>query len=315
MRDFLKKDWVIRVISILVSLIIWIYVVYFQNPQYEKWIRDIPISKTNVSTDFSNGKLKIMNTNSDTIDIKVRGSRRTIAKLNNHNIKVNSDMIGIDKEGEYSLATNVVFSVGGVTVLNKEPYNFDITVDKVANKKIKIDVKKEGALKSGHEIDTQTITPENISVTGPQSILNSISKAVISVDVSNKTSDIKGNYVIELFDSQNQKVTYPDLSKSVESAEALFTIAATKEVKIVPNVKFTPLSDDKQVDVSVSGNKTVVIKGKSEVLDRISEIYTKEYTFPSTENANQALVELDIPENISLANGEDNKAKIIMTVK
>ena len=120
---------------------------------------------------------------------------------------------------------------------------------------------------------------------------------------------------IELFDSQNQKVTYPDLSKSVESAEALFTIAATKEVKIVPNVKFTPLSDAKQVDVSVSGNKTVVIKGKSEVLDKISEIYTKEYTFPSTENANQALVELDIPENISLANGEDNKAKIIMTVK
>jgi len=315
MRDFLKKDWVIRVISILVSLIIWIYVVYFQNPQYEKWIRDIPISKTNVSTDFTNGKLKIMETNSDTIDIKVRGSRKTIAKLNNQNIKVNTDMIGIEKEGQYSLGTNVVFSVGGVTVLNKEPYNFDITVDKVTNKKIKIDVKKEGTLKSGHEIDSQTITPETISITGPQSILNSISKAIINVDVSNKTSDIKGSYIIELLDSQNQNITYNDLSKSVESAEALFTIAATKEVKIVPNVKFKQPSDHKEVSVSVSGNKTVVIKGKSGVLDKISEIYTKEYTFATTENGNQALVELDLPENVSLAEGEENKAKIIMNVK
>ena len=59
----------------------------------------------------------------------------------------------------------------------------------------------------------------------------------------------------------------------------------------------------------------MVIKGKSEVLDKISEIYTKEYTFPTTENANQALVELDLPENVSLANGEENKAKLIMTVK
>jgi len=50
-------------------------------------------------------------------------------------------------------------------------------------------------------------------------------------------------------------------------------------------------------------------------LDKISEIYTKEYTFPTTENANQALVELDLPENVSLANGEENKAKLIMTVK
>lgn len=315
MRGFFKKDWVIKVISILVSLIIWIYVVYFQNPQYEKWIKNIPVTKTNMSTDFSTGKLKIMETNSDTVDIKVRGSRKTIAKLNNQNIKVSADMISIAKEGQYSLSTNVVFPVGGIAVLNKEPYTLDLSVDKVSNKKLKIEVKKTGNLKSGHEIDTQTITPETVSITGPQSILNSISKAIITVDVNNKVSDIKGNYLIELFDSNNSKIENPNLSKSVDFAEALFTVAATKEVKIVPKVKFSNVGNGKEVTASVTGNKTVFIKGKSSVLESISEIYTKEFTFSNIQNGYVATVELDIPENVSLADGEKSMAKVVLSVK
>ncbi len=315
MREFLKKDWVIRVISILVSLIIWIYVVYFQNPQYEKWIKNVPITKTNISTDFSNGKLKIMSTNSDTVDIKVRGSRKSIAKLNNQNIKATVDMIGVDKDGQYSLSSNIVFPIGGISVLNKEPYNFDLTVDKVSNKKFTIEVKKSGSLKSGHEIDTQTITPETISITGPQSVLNSISKAVITVDVNNKSTDIKGNYPIELFDSNNNKIQNADISKSVDNAEALFTVASTKEVKIIPNVRFTDIPAGKNATANITGNKTVFIKGKSSVLENITEIYTKEAVVSNPQNGYTQTVELDIPNNVSLADGETNSAKIMVNIR
>lgn len=315
MREFFKKDWVIRVISILVSLIIWIYVVYFQNPQYEKWIRNVPVTKTNISTDFANGKLKIMNTNSNTIDIKVRGSRKSIAKLNNQNIKATVDMIGIEKEGEYSLSSQVVFPIGGISVLNKEPYNFDLTVDKVSNKKFTIEVKKTGSLKSGHEIDTQTITPETVSITAPQSILNSISKAVITVDISNKSTDIKGNYPIELFDLSNNKIENPDLSKSVDNADALFTVASTKEVKIVPNVSFSGIPSGKEATATVTGNKTVSIRGKSSVIENISEIYTKETKISNPQNGHTQTVELDIPNNVSLADGEKSSAKIMINVR
>ena len=205
MRDFFKKDWVIKVISVLVSIIIWIYVVYFQNPQYETWIKGVPVTRSNMSTDFSSGKLKILDSNSDTVNIKVKGTRRTVAKLNNANIKVTADMISVTKDGNYTLGTNVVFPVSGITIVQKEPYNYEIAVDKVATSKLKIEVKKTGTLKSGYEIDTESITPETVSITAPQSILNTVSKAAVTVDISGKSSDIRGNYLIEFYNNRKSE--------------------------------------------------------------------------------------------------------------
>ena len=35
MKKFYKTDWFLKVVSVFVSIILWIYVAYFQNPEYE----------------------------------------------------------------------------------------------------------------------------------------------------------------------------------------------------------------------------------------------------------------------------------------
>lgn len=315
MRDFFKKDWVIKVISVLVSLIIWIYVVYFQNPQYETWIKGIPVTRSNMSTDFSSGKLKILDSNSDTVNIKVKGTRRTVAKLNSSNIKVTADMISVTKDGNYTLGTNVVFPVSGIAIIQKEPYNYEISVDKVATSKLKIEVKKTGSLKNGYEIDTESITPETVSITAPQSILNTVSKAAITVDLSGKSSDIKGNYLIEFYTASGEKTTNPNISKSVEFAEGYFALAMTKEVEIVAQPSNADAIENAGLSVNASGSKTVKIKGKSNIISQIDKIYTKPFSFASIKEGASHTAELDIPENVSLADGAKKTAEFTLGAK
>lgn len=315
MRDFFKKDWVIKVISVLVSIIIWIYVVYFQNPQYETWIKGVPVTRSNMSTDFSSGKLKILESNSDTVNIKVKGTRRTVAKLNNANIKVTADMISVTKDGSYTLGTNVVFPVSGITIVQKEPYNYEIAVDKVATSKLKIEVKKTGTLKSGYEIDTESITPETVSITAPQSILNTVSKAAVTVDISGKSSDIKGNYLIEFYNASGEKIVNPNISKSVEFAEGYFSLAMTKEVEIVPQPSNAEAIENAGLSVNINGAKTVKIKGKSNIISQIDKIYTKPFSFASISEGAARTAELDIPENVSLADGAKKTAEFTLGAK
>lgn len=315
MRDFFKKDWVIKVISVLVSIIIWIYVVYFQNPQYETWIKGVPVTRSNMSTDFSSGKLKILDSNSDTVNIKVKGTRRTVAKLNNANIKVTADMISVTKDGNYTLGTNVVFPVSGITIVQKEPYNYEIVVDKVATSKLKIEVKKTGTLKSGYEIDTESITPETVSITAPQSILNTVSKAAVTVDISGKSSDIRGNYLIEFYNASGEKIVNPNISKSVEFAEGYFTLTMTKEVEIVPQPTNAEAIEDAGLSVNINGAKTVKIKGKSNIISQIDKIYTKPFSFASISDGAPRTAELDIPENVSLADGAKKTAEFTLGAK
>jgi len=315
MRDFFKKDWVIKVISVLVSIIIWIYVVYFQNPQYETWIKGVPVTRSNMSTDFSSGKLKILDSNSDTVNIKVKGTRRTVAKLNNANIKVTADMISVTKDGSYTLGTNVVFPVSGISIVQKEPYNYEIAVDKVATSKLKIEVKKTGTLKSGYEIDTESITPETVSITAPQSILNTVSKAAVTVDISGKSSDIRGNYLIEFYNASGEKIVNPNISKSVEFAEGYFTLTMTKEVEIVPQPTNAEAIEDAGLSVNINGAKTVKIKGKSNIISQIDKIYTKPFSFASISEGAARTAELDIPENVSLADGAKKTAEFTLGAK
>lgn len=315
MRDFFKKDWVIKVISVLVSIIIWIYVVYFQNPQYETWIKGVPVTRSNMSTDFSSGKLKILESNSDTVNIKVKGTRRTVAKLNNENIKVTADMISVTKDGSYTLGTNVVFPVSGITIVQKEPYNYEIAVDKVATSKLKIEVKKTGTLKSGYEIDTESITPETVSITAPQSILNTVSKAAVTVDISGKSSDIKGNYLIEFYNASGEKIVNPNISKSVEFAEGYFSLTMTKEVEIVPQPSNAEAIENAGLSVNINGAKTVKIKGKSNIISQIDKIYTKPFSFASISEGAARTAELDIPENVSLADGAKKTAEFTLGAK
>lgn len=315
MRDFFKKDWVIKVISVLVSIIIWIYVVYFQNPQYETWIKGVPVTRSNMSTDFSSGKLKILESNSDTVNIKVKGTRRTVAKLNNANIKVTADMISVTKDGSYTLGTNVVFPVSGISIVQKEPYNYEIAVDKVATSKLKIEVKKTGTLKSGYEIDTESITPETVSITAPQSILNTVSKAAVTVDISGKSSDIKGNYLIEFYNASGEKIVNPNISKSVEFAEGYFSLTMTKEVEIVPQPSNAEAIENAGLSVNINGAKTVKIKGKSNIISQIDKIYTKPFSFASISEGAARTAELDIPENVSLADGAKKTAEFTLGAK
>ena len=315
MRDFFKKDWVIKVISVLVSLIIWIYVVYFQNPQYETWIKAVPITRSNMTTDFSSGKLKILETNSDTVNIKVKGNRRTVAKLTNSNIKVTADMIGVTKDGNYTLATNVVFPVSGISIVQKEPYNYEVTVDRVATAKLKIDVKKTGTLKAGYETDTESITPETVSITAPQSILSTVSKAAVTVDVSNKTDDIKGNYLIEFYNASGEKIQNPDISKSVEFAEGYFTLSMTKEVEIIPQITNAEAVEKANLSAAAKGAKTVKIKGKSSIISEIDSIYTKPFSFASVKEGASHTANFDLPDGVSVADGGKTSAEFILEAK
>ena len=57
MNEVVRKNWFLLLISLLVSIVIWIYVSYVVNPTYVKKINDIPIVYNNLSSDFESGKL------------------------------------------------------------------------------------------------------------------------------------------------------------------------------------------------------------------------------------------------------------------
>ncbi len=304
---FYQTDWFLKVISVLIAIVIWIYVVYEYNPQYETWVRDIPITYVNRTQDFENGKMVVLDSSSETVDIKIRGRRRLVSSIDAGNTTATVDMAEVSKEGTYALPVNVHFAADGIEVLQKKPYSQQLTVDKVVTEERQIEVDEEGQLADGYVVENETTSPAAVQLTGPQSVIGTVAKCSISVNFTDVRDDIKGLYKIKLYDTQNQEINTDWISKNIEYTDVYYAILPTKTVSIVP--KLSAASNvDGAVITALPQPAQVTVKGKQSVLDTISSLETADIDVSGV-TANQRLeVELALPNGVALLDGENTVA-------
>lgn len=296
---FYQTDWFLRVVSVLIAIVIWIYVVYEYNPQYETWVRDIPITYLNQTQDFENGKLVILETSTEQIDIKIRGRRRLVSAIDASNTTVTVDMAGVTKEGTYTLPINVHFAAEGVEVLQRKPYAQELTVDRVITEEREITVDTEGQLPAGYVVESGTNSPATVKLTGPQSIISTVAKCSIAVNFTDVRDDIKGLYKIKLYDAQNNELENEFISKNIEYTEVYYAVLATKTVPVTPRLLDTGNEDGVTVTASVQPSQ-VMIKGKQSMLDTISALETAEIDISGVSESQQVEAALELPDGIAL---------------
>lgn len=315
MKKFYQKDWFLKLLAVMVSLVLWIYVAYFQNPQYERWIRDIPITRANMSGDFENGKMAIIESNGDTVDLKIRGNRRIVAGLDSSNINVTADMIDVTRDGIYTLTTGVVFPVDGVSVLQKEPHNYEIRVDQVTTVEKEIEAKTVGELKTGYMVDSAVITPAVIKLTGPQSILSSVDRAEISVDLNGRDADVKGSYKVKLYNEKGEEFLDERVTQNIEYVDVLYTVFTKKTVDVKPDIANLDTRPDVEITAKVETNGQVEIKGKDSILEGVNEILTQTIDASNITDGYTAELDLVLPDNVSLVDPDAASAKVVFSVK
>lgn len=310
---FYQTDWFLRVISVLIAIVIWIYVVYEYNPQYETWVRDVPITYLNRSQDFENGKMAILDTSTEQMDIKIRGRRRLVSAIDASNTTVTVDMAGITKEGTYTLPINVHFAADGVEVLQKKPYTQEIVIDRVITEEREITVDTEGQLPAGYVVDSGTTSPETVKLTGPQSIIGNVTKCSIAVSFTDVRDDIKGLYKIKLYDAQNNAIESEFISKNIEYTEVYYAVLATKTVPVMPKVSAAKTADGLAVTAAAQPAQ-VTVKGKGLALDAISSLETAEIDVSAINEKRQIKAALELPGGVTMADQSEAAVTVNLTV-
>ncbi len=274
MNRILKSDYFLMIISVLIAIIIWIYVVYEKNPMHEVWIRDLPINYINQNDDFKNGKLIILNESDNTVDVKIRGRRTAISSAKLSKITCTANMSDVTREGEYSLPVSINFSTDGIEILQKTPYNLNLNVDEVVTQTMDISVETSGTLKEGYVLGETVMTPGDIKITGPKSMLKKIKKVSVTVDLTDKEEDIAGLYKIKLYNSSGDEYTDERISRNIDYADVKIPVLSTKTVKIKALLTEGKNSAGDKVTISGVSPETVLIKGTSQDLKGVSEIET-----------------------------------------
>ena len=224
------------VLSVLISLGLWLYVVTVVTPEAEDTFYDIPISYQN---DILEERGLMVVSETPTVTVKVKGNRSDLNELNANNITVLVDLAAIQAPGTQMLTPKVIYPGNmAVETISQNPNVLQLKVENRIKKPIPIRLEFLGAVPEGFiaDKDNPVMDTAVVEVVGPQSSMDLIDHATIQVDLDDKTESIVGAFQYVLCDEAGEPVDAEMVTTNVEEVNLSVKIQAIKEVPLTVNL-------------------------------------------------------------------------------
>ncbi|MBO7208143.1 MAG: hypothetical protein J6V58_00220 [Clostridia bacterium] len=303
MKKFFTTDISTKILSLVIAVFLWVYLVVLLNPQIETTITNIPITFKDQANLARNGFV-ITNDTVDTVTLKLRGSRNMLSNVNKNNISAYVDLSGCSGQNTYTLPVHITLPHDELSIVDKSPYNISVEVDKVSTYKFGLEIVPEGELKKDHVIDALEGNISEVLVKGPSSLVGSIKKAVVTVDVSGTDADFTKEADVVLYNNQGERIESHLVSVDNPKVTIIGTVLFQKSVPVT----YENINLPEGYEISQVLPANITLKGKKDVLSEISELPLKNYSFNTDEL--QAEIEIMYPENI-----ESNVETVQVTIK
>ena len=263
-----------------------------QNPFIEQPFRDIPIQFNNL--DSVNYAL-VEDQSSFKVNVKVRGRRSHISNLSKEAIKAEVNMKG-RMEGENLLTVSVTLP-DNIELVSVNPPEIMVTLEPVVEKQIPVTVDINGSPAEGFAVMDPVLKPKEVILKGPKSIIDTVKFAFISIDVSNKSEDIKGNFPLHITDER--KAESKNITYRPETIEATIPIVNKADVEIEPRIIGNPAAGYAISGITVTPD-IVSVTGDENILNNLQKIDTEIIDISGAYSNQQREVKIILPNGVKL---------------
>ena len=202
-----NKIWKL-VLSIVLAVALWSYVVSTVSPGSSKTFYNVKVEIHNF-TDLSD-ELIITEFTGD-IDVRLEGNRMDLASLDKSSIVIEADLSGIQKAETYSIDYTVHvtgnYAGNAFVIKSSSPERLTVKVENKISKPLDVKVVTTGTLKD-YEYDEEEIVtnPKQITVTGPESMLQDMEYAVVTINLDEVTDSVDQEFDYVLCDENLERV-------------------------------------------------------------------------------------------------------------
>lgn len=293
------------IISIVVAILLWVYVVGQVNPTTKKNLSGIKVSFENEELLEDSG-LALLDPGDITVSVTVEGKRADLNKIDSEDIVAKVDLYDLGKgKNTVSIDINTPESV---SLVKSEPDKINITIeDRVSvEKDVKVDY--IGKLDGGAEPGDVKKTPDKVVVSGAESAVKKVKHVSAKINVS----DIKEKETIisakaQAVDEEGNIVKHMRLS----SSNIAVTISKLQLKEVPLSVETTGNISDKVELEKIDIPNKVTIKGTEEALKKIDSVSAETIDIEGVDKNMDIPINVILPDGVELAEkSEDISAEI-----
>ena len=315
-RDFLTKNWGLKILAVILSIILWIVVVSVNDP-IEKRNFTAKVSLVNQETISDQGKYVSVADSSLSVTFRVSAHRSVMDRLSNSDFIATADLDYLDEDGKVPIQiTCSAYSQAQVKIIGATHY-LEVEVGKKQSKKFMINATTKGTPADGFAVKEATVTPNVVTVEGPASIVKTIDHVNAVADVDGISEDVTEKVVPILYDSDNNEMNTTRLTLSTTTVNVSVTMESVKTVPIeVSDPTSGQLPSGVTIDSITVDPDEASLVGDAENLNQISKIEIPFSVLDVSSNDESFSTTIDItsylPEGVSLS--DDAKSKVTVKV-
>jgi len=306
-----NRTLIVKIICLLLSYGLWLYISNVENPLRTYELKNIPVELTNQDS-LTNSKFAIINKQQFTVDLKLEGPTSEVINVKKEDFKIVADMSAYAlKSGENIIPVQIINYPENINIKNNGFLGIRVNLEELVQKEFTIKSKVKVTFKEHIYEKEQTISPNKVTVTGGKSYIDKISEAILIGEEKDIDKNKQSEYDIKFVDSFGNEVS------NVESGDktAKLSIAVTNG-KVVPiNLKTRGTIPQGLILEGYELSKdSINIIGDSQNLDKIQSIDTELVDMTSLQPGSEMDVKLKLPEGISVQNEEKSiKVKFNVT--
>ena len=318
-KQKLTKNLGLKVMAFVFSLFLWLIVVNVDDPVTQQTFSNIPVSLENQDIITQQGNVyQVLDGQNVTAVISAR--RSVLQDIESDDIIATADIKEMDTDtGLIPVKISVANLTAGrdYQTAASVPNNLRIQVEKSGKKVLPLTAStSDVSTRDGYIIGNTTVSPERVTITGAESQIEVIDRAVAYVEASGLSKDTDLTAELRLLDKNGNILDQNQLTNNLgeDGITVHLEILGSKSVPLNFGVSGTPADGYQYVGVS-SEPESVVIYGTQDVLNEIDSIDIPDSEINidgATENVETSIdITPYLPEGVSL--GDEVTGTVIAT--
>lgn len=301
MKTKIDKNLMAKILSVVIAILLWSYVMSIENPQETRIYRNVKVNYLNTDS-IENRGLTVSNLQEVYVNIRVRGNKKDLDKLYVESIVANADLEGYSYgENRIPITARLKTNRDSTEIVSISPSDVLVNIDKIIQKDIPLKTVTYGNPKENFVVGEITSTVSKIKIEGPLNQVNKVQYMETNIDITDKDSSFTISNPIYPIDIDGEVIS--NLEYSPNTVDVTVPIYKTQVLPIY--LVTTGEGSDKFAitDLAISP-QSVTVKYLDANMKNISKIETAPVDLSKLKNGNALPLELKLPDGVSLINPE-----------
>lgn len=292
MDKLLENDTVLKILSLLVAVAVWVQVNAGQPQTAVRSVTNVPV----VSTVAPHSNLTVLSIKPSAVSIQLKGPVNLLGTSANSNVTAVINLTKVTHPGTFALT--VAASVPtGTSLVSITPKQVVVTVDVIKTVHMPVKLVPSGQVASGYGIIALTSSQKTVSVTGPSSEIKQVAKIVGRVVLNHQSSGFSEQ--VYLFPENRHGSVVSHVQVAPQVVTTAVQIAKERSVPVIVKYSGKPASGYKITSIQVTPSK-VVIYGTASALSGVHSVSTTPINIAGVSSSVTQSVALVLPSGVSV---------------